>query len=516
MRSKDSAGQRKFTRREVGAMAGLSVLWTALPLSVWAADTPRIKQLTIGRITDINVPDPDANGVAQQAFLVNVFDTLIRYTNNLNAQPGLATSWTWNAEKTQLTLKLRDGIKFHSGNAFTADDVVFTLKRVQDPKIGSGQLATMAKWVTSSNAPDPHTLVLNFDQPRPGFLDALSFLYIADKGVLEHGDPAKNVSGTGPYKLAQWRPGQGFTLDRNTSYWETTVGPDRIVANVISDAEALSAQLSSGAIQMAEGLSERSASLFTRDKRYTLVRNDFGPEYYYLGMNVTKAPFDNVDVRQAFVYALDKKRFVDSTLKGLGEATSAPWPPQSPVYDPASRDKYGFDLDKAKALLDKAGVKNLEVHMMTATAWQPLLEQAQQYQADLAKIGVKLDIDVVDVGRWQQEINHDHTQAIWTGGFGFSQYDPASLFAMAAPWRMDNSMPQYKNADLTKMVNAATSEPDDQKRVAEVKQITDFFQNQAFTNPISRRVPVVVEGPGVSGAAYDVTGAVSFKNVVAK
>lgn len=506
------------TRRTLlkSGAAALALTLAAAPLRAVAQDAQRLAEINVGRIADINVPDPNSTGVIQQAFLDNVFDTLIRYTDSLDPTPALATSWSWNDDKSQLTLKLREGVKFHSGNEFTADDVLFTLKRVLDPAIGSGQLATMATWVKDATASDPHTVVLTFDQPRANFMDALSFMYMADKGVLEHGDVTKDVSGTGPYKFTDWRPGQGYVLERNTDYWEETTGPERIVTTVITDAEALSAQLASGAVQIVEGLSERAAALFKRDPRYTLVLNEFGPEYYYLGMNVTKPPFDDVRVRQAFVYALDKQRFVDSTLQGFGEVTSAPWPPQSPAYDPVTRDRYTFDLEKAKALLDEAGVKDLEVHMMTATSWQPLLEQAQQYQADLAKIGVKLVIDVVDVGRWVQEINRDHTQAIWTGGFGFSMYQPESLFAMAAPWRLKNNMPQFSSPELTDMINAVLIEPDDQKRKAMVQKITTYFQDQAFTNPISRRIPLLVEGPTVEGSEFLVTGAISFRNVTAK
>jgi len=505
---------RRGLLKAAGLASGFALLLATTAVPAYAQT--RLTELNVGRIADINVPDPNSVGVQQQAFLNNVFDTLIRYVDSIEPEPALATSWEWNDDKTQLTMHLREGVKFHSGTDFTADDVLFTFKRVLDPKIGSGQLATMSGWITEATAPDPLTVLIKFDQPRANFIDALSFMYIADKETLETGDPAKDVNGTGPYEFSNWRPGQGFTLVRNETYWEETNGPERINTIVVNDAEALAAQLQSGAIQVAEGLTERSASLFRRDPRFTLVGNEFGPEYYYLGMNVTKPPFDDVRVRQAFVYALDKQRFVDSTLQGFGEATSAPWPPQSPAYDPATRDHYTFNLEKAKALLDEAGVSNLRVRMMTATAWQPLLEQAQQYQADLAKIGVTLDIDVVDVGRWVQEVNRDHTQAIWTGGFGFSMYQPESLFAMAAPWREKNNMPQYSSPELSTLINAAMVEPDDAKRLDLVQQITAYFQDKAFTNPISRRIPMLIEGPTVKGSQYLVTGAISFANVTVR
>ncbi len=506
---------RALTRRDSLILPVATAAVGMLGFSAGARSATRMSQLVVGCVTDIVAPDPNIITVAQFPFTDNVFDPLIRYDAALNIQPALATGWTWNANKTQLTLKLRQGIKFHSGNPFTAADVIFTLERVQNPAIGSGQLVAMSKWVKNTETPDPHTLILNFHVPRPNFMDALSLMYIADSVVLAKGDPAKNVSGTGAYKVTQWRPGQGYDLARYQDHWATAMGPEKIVCQVISDAQALSAQLRSGAIHCAQGLDERAVSLFQRDNKYKIVRNDLGPEFYYMGMNVKAAPFDNKKVRQAFTYALNRKRFVESTLRGFGEATAAPWPPQSPAYDPASRDAYGFDLEKSRILLKESGVSNIKATMMVCTAWPPLLEQAQQYQADLAQIGVTLELEVVDIGRWSQRLLREHSASIWTGAFGFSGYSPESLFAMAAPWRVENNMSEFQSDELTQMIGEALVEPDAATRLNRVKAITAFFMNEAVcTNAISRRVPLLVMAPGVSGPSFRVGGQISFADVV--
>jgi peptide/nickel transport system substrate-binding protein len=500
------------TRRGLHA-ALLAALCAFAAPTVSAADKP-LDELVVGSITDVSVPDPNIIGVQQFVFTDNVFDTLIRYADSLKPEPALATSWSWNADKTELTMKLRQGVKFHSGAEFTAEDVKYTFSRVLDPALGVAQPRIMVGWVKETQTPDKHTLVLKFDRPRANFLDVLSFLYIADRSVLVGGTPAKNVSGTGPYRMVEWRPGEQMLLEKNAAYWTEVKGPKRIIIRKIGDAQSIAGQLRAGAIKVAYGLTERDLVPFSRDKSYTLVRNDFGPEFYYLGMNVTKPPFTDIRVRQAFVLALDRNRFVRSTLQGFGEATAAPWPPHSPVYDKATRDANAFNLDKAKALLKQAGVDKLEVTMLSSNAWPPLAEHAQQYQADLAKIGVTLKINMVDVTRWIQDVTADHTHGIWTGAFGFSLYSPESLFAMAAPWRTQNNMTQIENAEFTKLANDAASEPDDAKRVAILKQITAFAQEQSFTNPIARRVLAMVEGKGIKGAKFRVTGFMSFQDVV--
>jgi peptide/nickel transport system substrate-binding protein len=501
-----------LTRRS----ASMLVLGAALGLAAPAVAQKPLDELVVGSITDISAPDPHIIGVQQFVFTDNVFDTLIRYADSLKPQPALATSWSWNADKTELTMKLRQGVKFHSGAEFTAEDVKYTFSRVLDPALGVAQPRIMVGWVKETLTPDKHTLVLKFDRPRANFLDVLSFLYIADKSVLSGGNPSKNVSGTGPYRLVEWRPGEQMLLEKNAAYWTDVKGPKRLVIKKIGDAQSIASQLRAGAIKVAYGLTERDLAPFSRDKAYTLVRNDFGPEFYYLGMNVTKPPFNDVRVRQAFVHALDRNRFVRSTLQGFGEATAAPWPPHSPVYDKATRDANAFNLDKAKALLKQAGVDKLEVTMLSSNAWPPLAEHAQQYQADLAKIGVTLKINMVDVGRWIQDVTADHTHGIWTGAFGFSLYSPESLFAMAAPWRTSNNMTQFESAEFTKLANDAAGEPDDGKRNAILKQITLLAQEQSFTNPIARRVLALVEGKGVKGAKFRVTGFMSFEDVVAQ
>lgn len=508
-------GTVAVTRRGLHAALLAALCSFAAPVVALAAEK-QIDELVVGSITDVSVPDPNIIGVQQFIFNDNVFDTLIRYSDGLTPEPALATSWSWNAGKTELTMKLRPGVKFHSGAEFTAEDVKFTFSRVLDPKLSVAQARTMVSWVTGTETPDKHTIVIKFDRPRANFIDVLSFLYIADKSVLTTGNPAKDVSGTGPYRMAEWRPGEQMVLEKNAAYWAPAKGPKRIVIKKIGDAQSIAGQLRAGAIKVAYGLTERDLVPFSKDKNYTLVRNDFGPEFYYLGINVTKPPFTDVRVRQAFVLALDRSRFVRSTLQGFGEATASPWPPHSPLYDKATKDAYAFNLEKAKALLKQAGVDKLEVTMLSSNAWPPLAEHAQQYQADLAKIGVKLSINTVDVTRWIQDVTVDHQHPIWTGAFGFSLYSPESLFAMAAPWRTQNNMTQFENAEFTKMANEAGGEPDDKKRVAILGQITKFAQEQAFTNPIARRVLAMVEGKGIKGAKFRVTGFMSFADVVSE
>jgi peptide/nickel transport system substrate-binding protein len=493
-----------------------AALFTVAGASLAAAADPGkpIDELVIGSITDVSVPDPDIVGVQQFIFTDNVFDTLIRYTDSTKPEPALATSWSWNADKTALTLKLRQGVKFHSGAEFTAEDVKFTFARVLDPALGVAQARTMASWIKETETPDKYTVVLKFDRPRANFIDVLSFLYIADQSVLAKGNPAKDVSGTGPYRMTEWRPGEQMVLEKNAAYWAEVKGPKRIVIKKIGDPQSIAGQLRAGAVKVAWGLTERDLVPFSKDKNYTLVRNDFGPEFYYLGINVTKPPFTDPRVRQAFVWALNRDRFVRSTLQGFGEVTASPWPPHSPVYEKATREAYTFNLDKAKALLKEAGINSLDVTMLSSNAWPPLAEQAQQYQADLAKIGVKLTIDTVDVTRWIQDVTASHEHAIWTGAFGFSIYSPESLFAMAAPWRTQGNMTQFESPEFTRLADAAGGEPDDAKRLAILKQITRYSQEQAFTNPIARRVLAMVEAKGIKGAKFRVTGFMSFQDVV--
>src|SRR5207248_3381999 len=176
-----------------------------------------------GMVGDIATTDAGAWSHTNQNDVVGqVSETLIYYDDNLNVLPRLAESWDVSSDFKRVKLNLRKGVQFHSGRDFTSDDVAYNIAHAKDPNnTAAGLIAAAAGWWTRIETPDKNTVILTSEQPRPGVFDFLNFLRIQDKDVREGPNAAKAVGGTGPFKWAEYVPGDHINMVNNSSYWES-------------------------------------------------------------------------------------------------------------------------------------------------------------------------------------------------------------------------------------------------------------------------------------------------------
>src|SRR5215470_8761382 len=192
----------------------------------------------------------------------------------------------------------------------------------------------MATWFSSVEIFDKYTTVFHSDQPRSTIFDLLEFLNICDKDTLEGPDAKTTANGTGPFKLVEWVPGDHVTLTKNPNYWQTGKPYlDGIQIPILRDQQAMVTQLEAGALDIARLPTLADFNRLKSDAGYQAMLNPLTGAHYLAGFNLTIPPFDNKLVRQALCYAVDKKRFVDSILGGVGAPESLPWLPASPAYE---------------------------------------------------------------------------------------------------------------------------------------------------------------------------------------
>jgi ABC-type transport system substrate-binding protein len=151
-----------------------------------------------------------------------VYDRLIAYDENLQAQPMLAESWEISGDVKELKLKIRPGVQFHSGRELTSDDVKYNILRVRNPALGNGiWIAESSRW-TTIDTPDKYTVVMKSEQPHPVMFDFLEHLNLGDRTLLDTPDGAKTMAvGTGPFSFVEWAQGQHLTFARNKNYWQS-------------------------------------------------------------------------------------------------------------------------------------------------------------------------------------------------------------------------------------------------------------------------------------------------------
>jgi len=246
------------------------------------------------------------------------YDTLARYDQNLKPQPQLAESWDVSSDFKQITVNLRNGVTFHSGREFSADDVVWNLTRALDPKVTVGILGGFFGADPTFTAKDKYTVVLQTSQPWPTVFDMFHAVNMLDKDNTSVANNTQTKAiGTGPFVFQEWRQGEFMRFTKNKSYWQSgRPYLDEIVVNVRKDAQAMVADLESGAANLVYNLTLQDYLRLKSDANYQAQLLTPAAGMYQMQPNVTFKPLDDKRVRQALNYAIDRKRITNTVLLG--------------------------------------------------------------------------------------------------------------------------------------------------------------------------------------------------------
>jgi peptide/nickel transport system substrate-binding protein len=329
------------------------------------------------------------------------YEKLVVYDAKLQPQPVLAESWDVSSDSKRFKLNLRKGVQFHNGREFTSDDVKYNFLRVREPSVAplTGTLAPQSAWFTTIETPDKYTVVLTADQPRPGIFDFLGGFNMVDKDTMEGPNAKTSLNGTGAFKFVEWASGDHITLAKNPNYWQSgRPYIDGFQVSILKDAQSMVTQLEAGALDAVYAPPLTDTVRLKQNPSFQAVVNPQLGQFFYVNQNVTLPLFQNKLVRQAMNYALNRQRISQTVLQNLcGDPICLPWPQQSPAYEAQKNTTYTFDLNKAAALLQQAGVSgaSLEISYSTSGYSQEFASMAQIYQADLQSLGLQVTLKPV-------------------------------------------------------------------------------------------------------------------------
>jgi peptide/nickel transport system substrate-binding protein len=442
------------------------------------------------------------------------FDSLVRYDESNTPQPMLAESWDLSSDYKRIKFVLRKGVQFHSGRELTSDDVKYNLLRVRQPGVGL-QFTNMSKWWTTIDTPDKYTVELTSDQPRPALFDLFEMLNIVDKDITENPDLLKTTTGaTGPFKFVEYVQGQHIRWQKNPNYWQSGRPLlDEVMISFIGDAQSMVVQFESGAQDVVDAPPLRDALRLKQDPRYQMLVNPDSGQYWVMVMNTTAAPTQNKMVRQALNYAINRKRFVDTALGGVGEPEDLPWLPNTPAYDEQKRNHYSFDLDKAKSLIAQSGLSDVSFDFVYTAVVPEIATFAQAFQADLAQIDVKLNIKGVE-----RSVYNDLAAKFQYGALmstsGFANFDAATLPLVSRYWDPNNNLAGMNDsAQFKQVVDAVSTEADPAKRKPLLSQLNDLILDESFSIPVATAKHVTVIRSNVTGFRWRASEAVDYSGV---
>ncbi len=442
------------------------------------------------------------------------YDTLTRYDDNFKPQPMLAESWDLSSDFKRVKLSLRKNVTFHNGREFTSDDVKYNLLRVRQPNVGA-QFTNMSKWWTAIDTPDKYTIELTSDMPRPAMFDMFEMMNMVNKDITEDPQQLMNTSGgTGPFKFVEYVQGQHIRWTRNANYWQSGKPYlDEVFIQFFGDAQSMVVQFEGGAVDVIDAPPARDALRLKQDPKYQVLVNDLSGQYWVLVLNTTAGPTQNQKVRQALNYAIDRKRFIDTALGGIGEPEDLPWLPNTPAYDEAKRTRYTFDLDKAKALIADSGVSDLSFDFVFNSVVPEIASFAQMYQANVANIGVKLNIKGVERAVYNDLAAKFQYGALMSNS-GFANFDPATLPLLSRYWDPNNNLAGMNdNAQYKQVVNQASTEADPAKRKSILASLNDLVLDQSFSIPVATGKHMTALRAGVNGFRWRAAESVDYTGI---
>ena len=424
----------------------------------------------------------DTNDSATTRVARQIFEPLIRQDEDLNLVPGLAVSWE-AIDDTTYEFKLKEGVKFHNGEDFTAEDVAYTLKRAKESK----QIAHIVGAIDPAKivVVDEYTIQIGTEVPFGPLLTHLAHPATAilnEKAVTEAGDDLGTTPvGTGPYKLESWNTGSDLTVVKFEDYHGAEAKTDKIVFKIISEPSVRLIELELGNVDIAYAIAPADISKVEENADLVMVR-DLDLSTSYVGFNVqSDTPLKEVKVRQAINYAIDVESVLDAVYLGVGKPAQGPLNAQAFGANP-DLDRYNYDPEKAQALLDEAGYADgFAINLYVGDNNPQRIQIAQILKEELSKFKIDVNIKQLEWGAYLDataEGEHDMYILGWTTVTTDGDYGLYPLFHSKQHGAPGNRS-FYSNDKVDELLTDARYNSDQAVREANYKEAQVYINEEA-------------------------------------
>ena len=352
-----------------------------------------------------------AGSAIPQALMSNVYEGLVRVDQEGEIVPLLAKEWKLSDDRKTYTFTLQDGVTFSNGDAFTANDVKFSFDRVKSD--WTTTLKAKMDVVESVEVLSDTEVAVHLAQPSNAWLFDIATpigAIFTENGV---DDLANAPVGTGPYAVASWKQNENIVLETRDDYWGETPAVEGVTLKYFADATATTNALRTGDVDAIVNLqAPELVSTFEDDDAFTVAAGTSSGEVS-LSFNNRAEPFDDVRVRQAVLYALDRQAIIDTAWNGYGSLTATYVTPKEPYYVDLN-DEYAYNPEKAKELLKEAGKENLKVTYKVPT--RPYAQAVSEIVvSQLKDVGIDATIESSEFPAvWLDDVFTNHNYEMTT------------------------------------------------------------------------------------------------------
>ena len=428
--------------------------------------------------------------------LFNVYEGLYKPTSSGDFEPALAESYAVSEDGRVYTFTIRQGVLFHNETPMDVNDVVYSFNTCAATSVDSSLGAALSN-VASVEAANENTVVVTLKEPDSDFLAYVASVYIVPD---DYSDQATAPVGTGPFKYVSRSVQENLVLEKFDGYWGEGAKVDRVTFMIYENSSALMTALNGGAVDLAMHLTVSQTQ--NLDERYNVLEGTMNL-VQALYLNNAVAPFDDVRVRQALCYAIDRDAILELTADGHGtKLGSSMYPAFTKYFDDSLTDYYTYDPEKAKELLTEAGYPNGFTMTITVPSnYTPHVDTAQVLVEQLGAVGITVEIEEVEWNTWLQRTYTERDFQSTVVGF-----DAANLTANALlqRWTSDSekNMINFSNAEYDSVMAQANATTDDAARTALFKQAERILTEEAANVYIQDLADMVAINKNLTGFEF--------------
>jgi peptide/nickel transport system substrate-binding protein/oligopeptide transport system substrate-binding protein len=365
--------------------------------------------------------------VSSASIAAKLFNGLVRLNDSLEIVPDIAERWEISKDGLRYRFHLKKGVRFLNDREVEAQDFKYSFERILDPKTKSPNTWVFdkvegarefqkgdAKEVKGFKVIDKHTFEIKLRKPFSPFLSMLTMTpaYVIPEGDVKKwgNDFASHPSGTGPFVLKRWLPNREVVLERNGNYFDKKAKVKGIVYKIIPEDLTTITEFELGNIDVIS-LPASAYSKFKNDRKWNkYIMSLEGLNTYYLGMNSSRPPFNNPDLRKAVSYAIDRRKILETFYEGRGRLAAGPVPDLLRKWDVKAGINY--EPQEAKEIIRREGMSGINVNMYV-TADQDVIDLAEIIQSYLSEVGINMSIKQLEWSAYKDAVNKGEPDMFW-------------------------------------------------------------------------------------------------------
>ena len=428
--------------------------------------------------------------------MFNVFEGLMKPTPDGDLTPAIAEKYEVSEDRRTYTFHLREGVQFHNGETVTAEDVVYSIQRcAAATETGIVQVEAFSV-IEDLKAVDERTVSITISEPSNEFISYMTTAVLPAGYDKQDTDPV----GTGPFKFVSRTAQDSVVLEKFNEYWGTPAQLDKVTLKIMENTDSLMMSLQSGAIDLCAHLTSTQVAQLEKDFNVAEGTMNLVQAMY---LNNAVAPFDDVRVRQALCYAVDKQEIIDLAFDGYGSPIgSSMYPAFGKYFDDSLTNYYTKDVEKAKALLAEAGYPDgFDMTITVPSNYKPHMDTAEVLVQQLAQISVNAAIEPIEWESWVSDVYAGRQFQSTVVGVDASTMTARALLERFTSDYGKNFI-NYNNAEYDALFQQTLTAYDDAEQTAIYKQMLANLTENAANVYIQDLADLVAVRKGVEGVTF--------------